>query len=312
MFYIASNDPNGGIYECELLGNELSVLGLAKCSQPMYLAINERRLYAVLFAPFRGSNESAITSFEIDDDGLLGESTGIVPTNGVSVCHLHIGQDVYVVNYSSGNVVLLPNKVVSHSGSSIHPTRQTGPHTHMITPTPDGKFLAVCDLGLDKIIVYDKLLNKISEVQMPLGHGPRHITFSKCGCYAYCANELESTVSSLEYKDGVLTLIDTVESITPEQKPTNLAAAIRLCGDKLYVSHRGVDVISEFLVDGPKLTHLRQIPCYGKAPRDFIVHNGLLICTNEKSNNVTIVDIKTEALLSELKDISAPLCVIEG
>jgi 6-phosphogluconolactonase len=43
---------------------------------------------------------------------------------------------------------------VQHSGSSVNPQRQRGPHAHSVNLAPDGKFLLVTDLGLDQVLAY--------------------------------------------------------------------------------------------------------------------------------------------------------------
>ena len=88
--------------------------------------------------------------------------------------------------------------IVQHSGSSVHPERQTGPHAHCILPDPTNRFAIAVDLGLDKILVYQMdlekgRLNKHAEVAVPPGAGPRHLAFHPHGTFAYLVNELNAT-----------------------------------------------------------------------------------------------------------------------
>ena len=54
------------------------------------------------------------------------------------------------------------------------------------------------------------------------GHGVRHLVFSNDGRYVFTANELKSTVSVLEYKDGNMELIDTISCLPKDFDGVNL------------------------------------------------------------------------------------------
>ena len=43
---------------------------------------------------------------------------------------------------------------IQHTGSSINPERQEGPHAHSINIDPNNNFALVPDLGLDKILIF--------------------------------------------------------------------------------------------------------------------------------------------------------------
>ena len=47
-----------------------------------------------------------------------------------------------------------PLSVVQHQGSGPCAARQEGPHAHSIGPSPDGRFVLACDLGIDRVMVY--------------------------------------------------------------------------------------------------------------------------------------------------------------
>jgi len=49
---------------------------------------------------------------------------------------------------------------------------------------------------------------------------------------------------------------------------------------------------------------------YGKSPRDFIIHNDYIICTNELSNTVSVLCEKdNKVTLVNKINIDRPLCV---
>ena len=163
--------------------------------RPMYAIRQDRMLYVLLQAPF-GEDESGVIAIKSGDGEKMHKLGGVIPVGGKVACHLALspsGKYLYTANYISGSVSELPmlssqitgspSQVVRHSGSSIHPTRQTGPHCHCTVFTPDGKFLCVSDLGLDQILLYvlggHGLMEKpFSVCSVDPGAGPRHVVFS--------------------------------------------------------------------------------------------------------------------------------------
>ncbi len=277
----------------------------------MYTVINNNRLYAILRAPFENSNDSGILSFEIGESGSLSEPSEIISTKGRVACHLCVdGENVYAVNYVSGSVCLLPDTLKIHNGSSIHETRQESAHTHFISLSPDNEYLLVTDLGMDKIFVYDKKLKLIGSVDAIPGVGPRHLEFSQDGDYVYCANELSSSVSVYGYENGTLTRLGDYPALPDDFRGESTAAAIRRAGSYLYMSNRGHNSITCFEIKGDKLERKSITDCGGKSPRDFIIFDNLLICTNETDGTVCVFEVKnnTELLLKQTVSIKNALC----
>jgi 6-phosphogluconolactonase len=71
------------------------------------------------------------------------------PSMGTGPCHLILdkaGRHLLIANYGSGSVSVLPvaadgrlgaaTSVVQHTGRSVHPERQAGPHAHCVTLDP--------------------------------------------------------------------------------------------------------------------------------------------------------------------------------
>jgi len=307
--YIASCAKDGGILHCRMSGDTLKPVNFTPLDRPMHMIIAGGKMHILLRAPFE-NGESGLVTYGIAEDGTLVNPSPIISTMGEVACHLTAdGEDVYAVNYISGSVFKAPEKLAVHEGSSIHPTRQTSPHTHFVSLTPDGEYLFVTDLGLDRIFVYRKDLSVRSTVAMPAGHGPRHLAFHADGRHVFCANELASTVSLLEYRDGELTLIDTVNALPEDFDGISTAAAIRCVGDTVYVSNRGHDSVSVLDFSGATLTLRETIPTYGKGPRDFVIAGDRIIAANEAGDAVCVVSIDDGSLVAKL-DIASPVCVV--
>jgi 6-phosphogluconolactonase len=221
-------------------------------------------------------------------------------------------EDVYTVNYLSGNIVKNGDIIEQRYGKGTHPTRQTEPHTHFVDKTPDG-CLAVCDLGTDTLAFYDKELKLISESKVPSGYGIRHLVFSKDGNYIYAVNELVPSVSVFLYKKGKAEFINTVEIDCKSEKANG--AAIRLSNDGkfLYVSLREENVICVFSVNDANISLLQTIDCGGDSPRNFDLIDDKIIICNEKSSNAIVYNLQNGLLKEELcvLDVKNTLCVVK-
>jgi len=296
--FIASSDGDGGIYCFDLNEEKLVFTERIPLARPMYLAADKNRLYAVCAGENGGCG--SLVSFELED-GRIKNFDFSVSSLGVEPCHLCADRgEIYVVNYGSGNAVKFPEgKTVSHRGSGANPYRQDAAHTHMACFSPRRRRVFVTDLGLDKIFVYDRGLEYVSEVSLPSGFGPRHLALSPDGKYAYCVNELVPSISVLSYARGVMEYLYTVE-YPVEKGFDNTAAALRVNADgsRLYVSVRGENTIAAFGADGAKVTFLSKTYCRGDSPRDINITpcGKYLVCCNEKSDGVAVFSLKDDGL----------------
>ena len=231
---------------------------------------------------------------------------------GISPAHVSVdplGSFVYVSNYTSGNVSMYPTRddggleaasdVVQHSGSSINPNRQQRAHAHAADPSPDGRFLYVSDLGMDKIMIYevDRQQNALIPASTPWfentpGAGPRHLSISADGAYAYSAEELTSTIAVLKVdtNTGALRQVQRVSMLPDYFEGNSTAADIHLSPDGyfLYASNRGHDSLVIFAVDPSTgtLSLVGHESTIGKHPRNFMIdENGEFVFVANRDNN---------------------------
>ena len=313
MIYILSCDTianKGGIYAYNLTKNgSLKQAGYFPCDRPMYAVKCGKGLCVLLRQPFTDNNFSGY--FFVDEE--LQDATQIKSTQGVVACHLCVdNDDVYIVNYLSGNIVKNGEIIAQRTGKSVHPTRQTEPHTHFVGQTPDGS-LAVCDLGTDTLAFYDKNLQLISETKVPSGYGIRHLTFAKNGRYIYAVNELVPSISVFAYANGKAKLVNTVKIVCKNEKANGAAIRLSKDGKHLYVSLREENAICVFAVDDEKLTLLQKVDCGGDSPRDFNIFENYLIVCNEKSGNVVVYHTANRLITNKVAEISIKraLCVVK-
>ena len=312
MIYILSCDTianKGGIYAYNLTENgSLKQAGYFPCDRPMYAVKCEKGLCVLLRQPFLSDNFSGY--FYIDEG--LKTATQIKSTQGVVACHLCVdNSDVFIVNYLSGNIVKNGEVVTQRKGKSVHPTRQTEPHTHFVDKTPDG-YLAVCDLGTDALAFYDKNLQLISEIKVPSGYGIRHLTFAKDGRYIYAVNELVPSISIFSYKGGKAELTNTVKIDCKNEKANGAAIRLSKDGKYLYISLREENVICVYEINDENLTLIQTMDCGGDSPRDFNIFGDYLFCANEKSNSLTLfrLDNCENADEKEVVMLKNPLCIL--
>ena len=310
--YIASCVKGGGIYHYHLYNDGcLKLKSFTEMDRPMYMACENNKLYILLRSPFSENSESGLIVYDISSDGKLKNPSDIISTKGQVACHLSVnGGDVYCANYISGSVIKMPEKLIKHEGKGINPVRQEAPHAHYAGFTPDKEFVCVADLGLDTVFFYNRDLEVVNKVKVPEGHGARHLVFSDDGKYCFVANELKSTVSVLEYKTGELKYIDTVSCLPEGYTGETTASAIRFDDNCIYVSNRGLDTISVLKNRNGKLVYKDTYSTGGNFPRDFDIVGNHIICTNEKSDSITVLGKQNFNLEYTENNVKSPICVI--
>jgi len=292
-FYAASCNPSGGIHRLSICEDgKFSHLGFTECDRPMYLARGKRRLYAILRCPEEriGNMSSYLAEYSIRSGGNLKLASQPLITHGCVACHMSvIDGDIYVANYSSGNVVKMPDSVITHHGSGPNLPRQNTAHTHFVGVTPDKKYLTVADLGLDTVYLYNRDMTLHTTAKVPSGHGVRHLIFSNCGRYLFAVSELGSSVTAFAYDGESLAFIDSVSTLPAGFMGENIAAAIRLHGENIYVSNRGHNSIAKLSFDGERLILETTYPCGGKGPRDFDFFGEYIVVANQHSNSIDLL-----------------------
>lgn len=324
---------------------QAEALGLAaETTNPSFLAISpdQKFLFAVNeVSEFKGRKSGAVTSFAIDRK--TGKLTFLnqVPSGGPGPCHVSVdknGHFVLVANYDGGSVAVFPiakggrlgeaSAFVQHTGHSVNPERQEGPHAHCIEVDGNNRHAIAADLGLDRLLVYrfEPETGALAPNQPPFaevkpGSGPRHFAFDPSGRFLYLASEMTSTIDAFSYdpQKGVLQHLQRIPSLPESFKGQNDAAeiAVHPSGKFLYASNRGHDSIAVFAIDPRRhtLKPLEYVPTRGNFPRNFaITPDGFyLFAANQKSDNVVIfrVDQKTGRLTPTRQSlaVTSPVCV---
>lgn len=292
----ADSDCGGGIYECEL--NEKGVLNQTNyfaCDEPMYAVLKENTLHVLLRQP---SDDDMYSGYFTLNTGLT-QPSSIKSTLGKCACHLAVyDDDVYVVNYLSGNISKNCETATYHSGKGFSQPRQDAPHTHYTAVSKDGKYVFCTDLGLDTLYVYDRNLKEISCAKVPSGYGIRHLVFSADEKIIYAVNELVPSVSVFSFEKGAFELKNTI--LLPCEKDNLTAAAIRKGKNGfIYVSVRGENAVFALKVDKTELKLIQKHDCGGIGPRDFDIFGDFVVVCNENSHNAAVFAMKEDGTIGD-------------
>lgn len=316
---------------------------------PSYLVLDRdhRRLYCVNeLKAHEGRPGGAVSAFQIEPATGRLTLLNTQPTGGgTDPCHLALSpceRCLLVANFGTGSICVLPldsdgalrppSHVVQHEGSSVAPARQSGPHAHAVTVSPDGRFVLVPDLGLDQVRIYQldavagRLLPNPAQpyVAVRPGAGPRQLVLHPGGRWAYLINELDSTVQAFAYDaaDGRLVPVGTWPTLPEEFAGRSTCAELQIAPDGrfLYGANRGHDSIATFAIHptAGSLAPIGHDATEGRVPRHFTVAlgGGLLVAANQDSG--TVVPFRLDPATGRPVRASAgitvgtPVCVVGG
>lgn len=350
MLYIGtySDAVSGGVNSVSMdtVSGRLTACKIAVYAKnPSFLALSPdgKFLFAVdEIEGYGASQGGAVSSFRIVKGGGQLELINSQPSMGAHPCHLTVsrnGKFVLVANYTGGNVAVLPVSengtlgepvcVKQHTGKGPNINRQEKPHAHSITLSPDNQYAYVCDLGIDRIMIYrfDTASGQLTPgsvqfFQTAPGAGPRHFCFSPDNRRAFVINELNSKMTSLDYdpSDGSLREIQTLSTLPDDFKDENTCADIHVHpgGRFVYGSNRGHDSIAVFGLD-PETGHLKPAghqPVGGKTPRNFAIDptGTYLLAANQNSNTINVfkINLKDGSLspTGNSVKVEKPVCIL--
>ena len=281
--------------------------------------------------------EGAIHVFRREPDGKLTETDSQL-CGGLASCHVSVspGGMVCASSYLDGKHAALTlvggkisarKKLFHYEGRSTNAVRQTSSHPHQAMPSPDGRWLFVCDLGADRIWCHPLSKDDVGpaasdSVSTPAGSGPRHLVFHPLLPRAYVICELNAHLLTYDYAvaTGQLTLADEAPTLPSGWHGQPYSAAIRIhpAAATLFVSNRNHDSLTAFQLDGHGGVAL--IDCFssgGKAPRDITIDASgrWLLAANQDSNCVAIHMLDSASGQPKFSEpettpITTPACIL--
>ena len=348
MMYIGTYTEGGnskGIYTYHFNQENgiFELLSSATAANPSFVTLSPdgKHLYAV--SEYNDGRQGAY-SFDVSEDKVQLSNPVFLPTApkkvlpraGADPCHI-VADSKYVItaNYTGGDISVFSldaegklQKEAQHI-AFVGKTPERVAHIHCIIPTPDKKYILATDLGNDRVyrFHYNNKTHKNSEVltaqrvayEVSDGQGPRHLTFSKDGRFAYLINELGGECVVLSYCKGKL---KEVQRIMADEGGGRGSADIHISPDGrfLYTSHRlKKDGIAIFAIDPEKGT-LTKIgyQLTGIHPRNFaITPNGKYLLVACRDDNKIQVFERNEATgelteTAQAIEVDRPTCIVFG
>ena len=284
-----TNNGSEGIYSYKLntSNGETSLLSSIATANPSFVTLSNdgSTIYTV-----NESNKDTDSAAAIAYNKESGKMSLINRqlTNGKSPCYISTnGKIAVTANYGGGSLSVFP----------INPDKS----------------------GNDKIYQFsieNDTLRKTTEYNLPAGSGPRHLTFSPNGDFAYLITELSGEVVAFSFDGSRLSHIQT---IVCDKANGRGSADIHISpdGNFLYASNRlKNDGIAIFKIDKStgKLTE-NGYQSTGIHPRNFAItpDGKLLLCACRDNNEIIIYTIDGDGTLKDTGkriDIPSPVCII--
>jgi 6-phosphogluconolactonase len=323
LIYISSLDSGISRFRLDTESGALTYhdhfIKLAHCQ---FFTMDTHTLYTV----HESDHGAILSAFSLEN----GQMLNFQQTGGHDACYITLAhQAAVVVNYSSsrsaGCVVVFPllpdgqigegTDELQFAGKSVHPTRQTESHPHIIAALGDE--LLIADLGTDSLVTCAFEAGKLvpqQTVKMAEGAGPRYFTVHEDNLYV--VNELNNTVTVHTLS---LTEKQTISTLPEDYGAESYAADIHVhpSGRFLYVSNRGHDSIAAFAIgDDGALSLIGHEPTQGHFPRSFCLDasGDFLIVGNQLEDHVTVLRVDTgtgklTATGNSVK-ITKPICLM--
>lgn len=330
-------------YRFDPVHGALQPIGLAaEATSPSFLALSPdgKTLFAVNeIDSYQGQKTGAVSSYTLDR--ATGRLTLIntVASGGAGPCHVNTdqtGRVLLVANYGGGSASsfqVAADGRLSEAISNFHfesngaapgqdKARQSSSHVHHATTSPDNRTAYFNDLGLDCIHIFllDPETAKLTWAPMAQwkaapGSGPRVLRFDPSGKWAYCVNELSSTIDLLNWDPatGGLTLVEKTELLPKDFHGVSRAAEIVFAKDGrfAYGANRDDDFLATFNADpsSGKLSSIRRSPCGGKTPRHIALDptEKWILVANQDSDLIAVFGRNEKSGRLAVKGSTAPI-----
>lgn len=320
--YIGSfrKDCDAAIIRCSFDENtgRLAEVGRYYTVCPSYLSISQdhRTLFCVQeTAAINGVPGGGVESVDVSGDRMCRVSFQSTLAGGPT--HLCTdGNYLFAADYGEGALTQLAldgreiRPVCRHiqfSGHGTDPVRQSSPHPHFVSLTPDGRYLALCDLGLNRIMVYpysreDGISLNAKCIPVPDGQGPRHLVFSPDTKRMYVVTEMANTLLTYAFfGNGTVELMDIQSTLPKDCRKESACSAIRLSPDcrEIAVGNRGHDSIAFFNIGDDGIPVWKGHVPTSSWPRDieYSPDGQWLLCAAQNANCIDVFQLVGDTYL---------------
>ncbi len=338
--------PTESLYLCRFNSSTgaLNVVDVAaETVNSGFLAVDptEHFLYAVNeIGEYQGQKNGAVSAFRMDPQSGKLIFLNQVPALGANPSFVTVSKNGKFVLFASyyGGVVTRPIRADGslgdpsaslQMGAGAGAPHQENSHPHAVILSPDGRFVIIPDLGLNRIFVFhfdqnggSLVANDPPSWQSTEGAGPRHLAFMLDGRFAFAINEMQSSLSVLSFnsRTGAFAHIQTVSTLPAGFKDANTGAEVEVAasGKFVYASNRGHNSIAVFAIDGEKgtLTNVQDVPTEGTTPRNFAIDpsGNFLLVGNQDSNEIVEFRIDPAtgwlAPTGQKAQVPSPACIL--
>lgn len=301
----------------------------AESNNPTFIALSPdgKHLYAANeLDEYEGEKSGSVSAFTIDRAGAKLTQINTVSSAGAGPCFVsldHTGRALFCADYAGGAAASFhidQTGKLSEAVSQFHykghgpvADRQEAPHAHRATVTPENRYVLINDLGLDCIHIYhlDVETAKLTPSSPPQwaakpGSGPRALRFHPNGKWAYCLNEIASTIDVLAWdgRTGTLTSLQHIDTLPKGYRGEAAASEIVIdrTGRFAYAAVRFWDRVVTYSIDPAtgSLSQMDVTSCGGKVPRHMTLDptEQWLLVANQGSDNIAVIqrDPKTGKL----------------
>lgn len=278
------------VYDFFPTEGRIQFLAFTPAINPSYLITDRKRSVVYAVREKSATVGAGVTAHLVRRDrrGKVGfEQLSDVALNGGSPCHLAFAGNTLLVScYETGHLHVVERKTDGSLGAvlqdiSLKASEGKKPHAHCTVYLPAKQQVLLCDLGDDKLKVFDRATDgQLSErpdlaLSFPDGEGPRHIALHPDGELAVVNGECVGRVHLIDLS-GEQPLRATVTNALPERVIDEASgAAIRIGqnGKMVYVSDRTFSVVTVLRIDerGKKLVVRDTYPSGGESPRDVTI-----------------------------------------
>jgi len=252
---------------------KMTPIGLvAPIPSPSFLAVHpsQRFVYATNEREYEEKMGNKVSAFAIDPKSGQLTLLNRVASQGDGPVHDTVdktGKALVVANYRGGSLTVLPIQAdgslgeatasdAHHPQADGNPGRQK-PIVHGVAISPDGRFVAAAENGMDEVRMYHFDAGKGTLVptdppfiKLATDLAPRHPAFHPNGRTLYILNEHASSVTVLAYSaaDGAVREIQTISTLPADysgknstgQLQVDKAGKISHCPKPGSRQHRGV------------------------------------------------------------------------
>lgn len=297
--YIGTYAKNG-IYQFawnSKLGTFASLQRIKELNSTKYLAYSNNLLAAL----YDGLAASGVMLMDAQ-----GNTLNEIEYEKATSCFIALkDQSIYTANYHTGWIThLIWDKSSLRKQNELFIQSLAGCHQILFY---EDLILVPC-LFLDKILILNQNLEQVNEIAFPQGSGPRHgIIYHH---RFYVLSELSNELFTFQINDQQFIEIARTSLLPNQETHKNGGAAIRMNqnGTRLYLSTRGLNLITVVDISGDLPKIIQYFPLQGDHPRDIelSLDDRFLLVANRFSNQVVSYRLEDGIIAEEIDFLHVP------